>query len=271
MHWYIYEDPQETAAACALKIFSILSETLRAKEKATLAVSGGTTPKLLFRELAKASFDWSRVHLFWVDERGVPPTDSQSNYKLAKENFIEAAHFPEASIHRIQAELDPQAAAQLFAEDLRQFFKLEPGEFPRFDIIHQGMGPDAHTASLFPGELLIEDQKSLTAAVYVEKFHQWRITLLPGVLLAAHHTIMLVAGADKAEPLHTVLHGSYDPKKYPSQIVTKSSNRVLWFLDKAAARLMELPRRGGACCCFLRLGYYQNRPRAAWCCRFCFR
>jgi 6-phosphogluconolactonase len=101
------------------------------------------------------------------------------------------------------------------------------------------MGPDAHTASLFPGEPLIDDRENLVAAAYVEKFRQWRITLLPGVLLAARNTIMLVAGDDKAEPLHAVLEEPYDPKKYPTQIVKQSKGNVMWFVDKAAARLME--------------------------------
>jgi 6-phosphogluconolactonase len=239
IHSYIYEDPQETSAACAIKILSLLEESLAGAPAASLAISGGSTPKLLFGELAKAHFDWSRVHLFWVDERGVPPTDAQSNYKLAKEHLIDAAGIPASNVHRIQAELEPETAARLYAEDIRSFFGLEPGAFPAFDIIHRGMGPDAHTASLFPGEPLIDDHRNLVAAAYVEKFHQWRITLLTGVLEAARNTIMLVAGGDKAEPLRTVLHEPYDPKQYPVQIGTHDGRNVLWFLDKAAARLLN--------------------------------
>jgi len=239
LHWDIYEDPQETAAACCHKIFDLLKEALATRDQASLAISGGSTPKLLFAEMAQATFGWSRVHLFFVDERGVPPTDPQSNYKLAKENFVDAAGFPAANVHRIQAELEPERAVRLYADEIRSFFSLGPGEFPSFDIIHQGMGPDAHTASLFPGEPLIDDRENLVAAAYVEKFHQWRITLLPGVLLAARNTIMLVAGEDKAEPLHAVFEAPYDPKKYPTQLVTKSTGNVMWFVDKAAARLME--------------------------------
>ena len=238
-HRYIYEDPQETAAACCRKIFDLLKDALATRDQATFAVSGGSTPKLLFAEMAQATFGWSRVHLFWVDERGVPPTDAQSNYKLAKENFIDPTGFPVQNVHRIQAELDPQRAAQLYADEIRRFFSLQFREFPRFDIIHQGMGPDAHTASLFPGEPLIDDRENLVAAVYVEKFHQSRITLLPGVLLAARNTIMLVAGEDKAQALHAVFEEPYDPKKYPAQIVTQSQGNVMWFVDKAAARLVE--------------------------------
>jgi 6-phosphogluconolactonase len=239
MHSYIYDDPQQSSAAGALKILSLLEATLDGAPVATLAISGGSTPKLLFGELAKAGFDWSRVHLLWVDERAVPPTDSQSNYKLAKEHFIDPAGFPASNVHRIQAELEPGAAARLYAEDILKFFQLRPGALPLFDIIHRGMGPDAHTASLFPGDPLIGNHENLVAATYVEKFHQWRITVLPGVLEAARNTIMLVAGEDKAEPLRTVLHEPYDPQKYPSQIATHSGQNVLWFLDKAAARLLD--------------------------------
>ena len=236
---YISETAQEAAVQCAAEILELLRQSLDANPHATLAISGGSTPKLLFADLAESKFDWSRVHLFWVDERGVPPSDSQSNYKLAKETFIDPAHFPSANVHRIQAEVDAKEAARLYETEIRQFFSLAPGELPRFDIVHQGMGPDAHTASLFPGEPLIDDQKNIAAAVYVEKFHQWRITLLPGVLRAAKMTVMLVAGDDKAEPLRSVLSESDDPKKFPTQVAVNGRDNVVWFLDRAAARLLK--------------------------------
>jgi 6-phosphogluconolactonase len=239
IHSYIHENAEATSAACAVKILDLLKESLSAAPVTSFAISGGSTPKLLFAELAKSGFDWSRVHLFWVDERGVPPNDPQSNYKLAKDYLIDAAGFPASNVHRIQAELEAETAARLYAEDIRKFFGLEPGAFPKFDIIHRGMGPDAHTASLFPGSPLIDNREGLVGAIYVEKFKQWRISLLPGVLEAARNTIMLVAGEDKAEPLRAVLHEPYDPKKYPVQIGTHDGNNVLWYLDKAAARLLN--------------------------------
>jgi len=193
----------------------------------------------MFAELAQASVAWSRVHLFWVDERCVPPSDPQSNYKLAKDHFLDPARFPGSNVHRIQAELEPAQAARSYTQEIRQFFGLAEPEVPRFDVIHRGMGPDAHTASLFPDEPGIDDSKNLVAAVYVEKFRQWRITLLPAVLLAARHTIMLVAGADKEVPLRQVLHAPYDPKKYPVQIATYRNDHALWFLDRAAAKGLD--------------------------------
>jgi 6-phosphogluconolactonase len=240
IHSFIYKDANEASEACAVKVVELLRQAVAAKPNAAFAISGGTTPKLLFRELAKIGFEWDKVHLFWVDERCVPPMDSQSNFKLAKENFIDPAGFPSRNVHRVPAELEPEIAARSYADDIREFFGLSPDALPHFDIIHRGMGPDAHTASLFPGEPLIHDLENLTAAVYVEKFHQWRVTLLPGVLLAARNTVMLVAGEDKAEPLHAVLHEPYDPLSYPAQIAThQGRNQVMWFLDEAAARLIR--------------------------------
>jgi 6-phosphogluconolactonase len=235
---FVYESADAASHACAQKVLELLGRALSTQPRVTLAVSGGTTPRRMFADMAQADFNWTNVHLFWVDERCVPPTDSQSNYKLAKEHFIDPAHFPEANIHRVQGELAPTEAANLYAADIRSFFELVPGALPRFDVVHRGLGPDAHTASLFPGEPLIDDHKNLAGAVYVEKFHQWRVTLLPGVLEAARHTLMLAAGADKAEPLHSVLHEPYDPKRYPAQITTYDGEGVMWFLDKSAARLI---------------------------------
>jgi 6-phosphogluconolactonase len=236
---FVARDAQEASAACARKILELLADALAARPAASLAISGGSTPKLLFAELAHAGFDWSRVHLFWVDERGVAPDDPQSNYKLAREHFIDPAHFPPANVHRVQAELEPPIAAERYAAEIRRYFKLRENEFPQFDIIHRGMGPDAHTASLFPGEQAIDDHRNLVAAVYVEKFQQWRITLLAGVLEEARNTVMLVAGEDKAEPLRAVLSGPFDPKQYPAQIATRDRLNVTWFLDETAARLLH--------------------------------
>jgi 6-phosphogluconolactonase len=240
IHSLIYPDANEASQACAVRVVQLLQQAVAAGPTSALAISGGTTPKLLFRELAKMRLEWDRVHLFWVDERCAPPTDPQSNYKLAKENFIDPVGFPSRNVHRVRAELEPEIAARSYADEIREFFGLGPNELPHFDVIHRGMGPDAHTASLFPGEPLINDLENLTAAVYVEKFRQWRVTLLPGVLLAARNTVMLVAGEDKAEPLRAVLHEPYDPLSYPAQIATyQGSNRVMWFLDEAAARLIR--------------------------------
>src|SRR5262249_38612803 len=160
------------------------------------------TPKLLFEELAKANYPWDRVHLFWVDERAVPPTDPRSNYKLAEENLIIPAHIPRRNVHRIQGEITPERASEHYNQDIRRFFGLKDGEMPHFDAVQQGIGPDAHTASLFPGEPLIDDRDEISAAVFKDKLP--RVTLLPGALLSARHTIFLASGEDKAPAVRAV-------------------------------------------------------------------
>ena len=135
--------------------------------------------------------------------------------------------------------MEPHEAADAYAQDIREFFSLKPGEIPHFDIIHRGMGPDAHTASLFPGDPHIEDRDGIAAAVYVEKKQQWRVTLLPGPLMAAKHTIFLVTGEDKAPAVKSVIDEPYDPMKYPAQMSTHHGRGVSWFLDTPAARLIE--------------------------------
>jgi 6-phosphogluconolactonase len=238
MQWHAYRDTKTAAEACAGFVAARLEEALSGKDHATLALSGGATPKALFESLAARRFPWPQVHLFWVDERAVPPTDPRSNYKLAAEALLIPARVPQRNIHRIHGELMPEVAARRYADEVRDLFGLEQGEMPHFDVIHRGVGPDAHTASLFPGEPLIEDREGIAAAVYVEKLAQWRITLLPGVLEAARNTVMLVAGADKAEAVRAVFHEPHEPRRYPAQLASLHGRAVAWFLDQAAARLI---------------------------------
>jgi 6-phosphogluconolactonase len=223
-----FADAGAAAAHCAAQILQYLGDAPRS----TLAISGGSSPRGMFESFSTAPFDWHRVHLFWVDERCVPPTDAESNFKLANDTWLAPAKFPAANIHRVQTERDPQDAAEIYTEELRLVF----GEgVPQFDVIHRGMGPDAHTASLFPGDPLIDDRANLAAAVFVEKLNSHRVTLLPAVLLAAKHTVLLVAGADKAQPLADVLYGPHDPKQFPCQLAERDGCDVAWFLDTPAA------------------------------------
>jgi len=227
------------AEACASHVVAVLEEALESQELATLAVSGGTSPKWMFERLAASNLPWNRTHLFFVDERVVPPSDPASNFKLANEHLILPARVPQSSVHRVAGELAPQAAAQHYVEQIRRFFGLNEGDLPRFDVVHRGMGPDAHSASLFPGEPLIDDREGIAAAVFVPKFNQWRVTLLPGALLAAKHNVFLVTGPDKAEAVRAVFKEEYDPKQYPAQIASHHGRGVTWFLDEKAAELMD--------------------------------
>jgi len=233
---HILPDPAAAAAACARRVLALLNGAVSRRGLATFAISGGSTPKLLFGELAGSGFAWSHVHLFWVDERCVPPADDASNYKLALKHLIEPADIPEENIHRIYGEMEPHQAAARYEAEIRRLFELGSTELPRFDAIHLGMGPDAHTASLFPGQSLIDDREGIAAALFAPQFDQWRVTLLPGVLKAARNTVVLAAGADKAAALRAVLDGAYDPNKYPAQIV---AGQAEWFVDDAAANAVE--------------------------------
>ena len=229
-----YPDAAAAAQACGEHILDLLEGAIVARQTATLAISGGTSPKPMFGLFAKSGFQWEQVHIFWVDERCVPATDSQSNFRMANETWLAPAKVPAANIHRVPTELEPHEAARKYAEDVRTFLP--------FDVIHRGMGPDGHTASLFPGEPLIADREGVAAAVWVEKMHQWRVTLLPGVLEAARNTVVLATGADKAEALAAVLRGPYDPMKWPAQIGALGGNAT-WYLDRPASGLLgDLPK-----------------------------
>lgn len=231
-------DLSGAAIACGQWLTAALLRDLATAETVTLAISGGGSPKPMFRYLVDAPIPWDRVHLFWVDERAVPPTDPQSNFKLADELLIRPGKLLSANIHRILAELPPEEAAARYAEDIRQHFGLKAGEIPEFTAIHLGMGPDGHTASLFPGTPLIHDRAGIAAAVWVEKLKTHRITLLPAVLLRAKNTAFLASGDDKASMLDNVLNGDFNPQQYPSQLFAREGRNVTWFLDDAAAKMV---------------------------------
>src|SRR5581483_3887186 len=166
------------------------------------------------------------------DERCVPPDNGLSNFRMMRESLLDHIHLAHGQVHRIEAELIPDEAAVRYADNIRDALKLQAGKLPVFDVIQRGMGPDAHTASLFPGEPLIENVTGIAAAVWVEKIKQHRVTLLRGVLEQARYTVMLVSGVDKAEALKQVLTEPTDFIRRPCQI---AAARADWFVDEAAA------------------------------------
>ena len=238
-----FPNPLSAAQACGRRVIDLLAEALNTNEWATLAISGGSSPRPMFELFAASGFPWKRVHVFWVDERYVPTNDSQSNFRMANEFWLAPAKVPAENIHRVPTELEPHEAAHEYAENMKALFGVRPGSMPRLDVIHRGMGPDAHTASLFPGEPLItadhHQSGNIAAAVWVEKMHQWRITLLPAMLEAARHTVILATGPDKAEALHAVLQGPYEPLTFPAQIAAKEAT---WYIDEAAGAMLTEDR-----------------------------
>ena len=206
-----------------------------------VALSGGSTPKALYSLLAAdyADFAWSRVFLFFGDERHVPPTEADSNYRMVKESLLTKIAIPAENVFRVPAENpDAAAAASDYETQLRRFFELRPedrpGEFPRFDLILLGMGPDGHTASLFPDSPALDEQSRLVVANWVAKLNTHRITFTFPVLNRAAEVMFMASGADKADMLHQVLEGKSIPP-LPSQRVQPSDGNLLWMLDEAAA------------------------------------
>jgi 6-phosphogluconolactonase len=218
-----FATPALATEACAQAILDQLSAALESAPTASLAISGGNSPKPMFERFASTPFAWERVHVFWVDERAVPPTDSASNYKLANDTWLSKVP---VHAHRIRAEFLPKSAAEEYEGVIREHFHLSPGELPTFDVIHLGMGADGHTASLFPGEPLIADRAGIVAAVRVEKMHQWRVTLLPGTIQKAKLIAMLVLGADKQSPLQAAFSGPPNPFELPVQLANVPQTSV---------------------------------------------
>ena len=230
----ILNTPQELSQAAAAEFISLASTAIRDHEKFSVALSGGSTPKSLYSVLATATLSWEKIFFFWSDERHVPPDHPESNYRMAKEALLSIVPVPPENIFRVRAEeKDANVVAKDYEEALRSFFGLRPGEFPRFDLILLGLGPDGHTASLFPNTAALNETKLLVVANWVEKFKANRITFTYPVLNNAACVIFLVSGADKADMVRTVLEdGRAD---LPSQRVHPVNGRLLWLLDKGAA------------------------------------
>ncbi len=231
----VLDTPADVAKALADVFVGCGADSIRARSRFTVALSGGTTPKTTYQLLAtskyRSALDWKSVQVFFGDERCVPPDNSQSNYKMAREAFLTAVGIPDANVHRIRGEADPVDAASAYRDDLVDAL----GERPRFDLVMLGMGPDGHTASLFPGNDPLVDDAAFVRAVYASSQKQWRITLTPSVINNARTIVFAVEGAGKARTLKQVREGAYDPSKFPSQIVAPNDGRLIWLVDRAAA------------------------------------
>ena len=231
--------PQELFEAAAEEVVRAAREAVAERGRFSIALSGGSTPKSLYTLLAtngKASLPWDRMSFFFGDERHVPPTDPESNYRMAEETLLSKIPVAPANVFRIPAENpDAAAVAETYEQILRKFFVLQPGEFPRFDLILLGMGPDGHAASLFPGSAALQEKSRLVVANWVEKFKTTRITLTLPVLNAAHCVLFLVSGTEKAAALQAVLEGNASGEQYPSKLVRPTDGRLIWLVDRAAA------------------------------------
>jgi 6-phosphogluconolactonase len=239
--------PQELFAAAAEEVVRAANEAVAKRGRFSIALSGGSTPKSLYNLLAtnaRNTLPWDRMFFFWGDERHVPPTDPDSNYRMADETMLSKIPVPAANVFRIKAENpDAEAAALAYEQTLQRFFALEAGQFPRFDLILLGMGPDGHTASLFPGTGALHEKSRLVVANWVEKLKASRFTLTLPVLNSAACVVFLVSGTDKAPALHAVLEGDAPGEQYPAKLVRPTNGKLIWLIDRAAASQLTEGKR----------------------------
>lgn len=241
----IFPDAQFLAQAAVERFIEVVEGAILARGIASVALSGGSTPQMLYKLLASEPFseqvDWARVHFFWGDERCVPPDHPDSNYYRAKTVMLDFIPVPPENIHRIPAEQKPEQAAEQYEETLLRFFSSLATEAERsqasFDLVLLGMGEDGHTASLFPGTPAVQELTRWVAAQYVDKLAAWRISLTPAILNRARHVIFLVSGSGKRDALQRVVYGSYQPERYPAQVIRPEQGHVLWLVDEDAASL----------------------------------
>lgn len=244
-------DAARLAQAAAERFAVLGGEAIRGRGRFAVALAGGSTPRGMYQRLSSTfaeRVDWPRAHVFWSDERCVPPDDPDSNYRMAREALLDRVPIPAGNVHRIRAEAVPEEAAAEYESCLRKFFGQHSTAGPaagaprppRFDLILLGMGEDGHAASLFPGTAALSERNRWVIAHYVEKLAAWRITLTLAVINAAAEVMFLVSGARKAETLRRVLAGFDKPPALPAQMVRLADGRLLWLVDAEAASL--LPR-----------------------------
>jgi 6-phosphogluconolactonase len=244
----VFPSGAELAVAAAERFVAAAAAAIIATETFSVALEGGSTPRALFAVLGQPPYaeriDWPRVHLFWGDERCVPPDNEASNYGMAYEAMIRHVPVRPENIHRMRGEDPPATAAERYERELRAAFatptggpRIDPGS--RFDLVLLGLGTNGHTASLFPHMQAVREHTRWVMAENIEAVRMWRITLTPVILNASAELLFLVAGHDKAAVLRRVLYGARETAELPAQVIAPVAGRLHWFLDAAAAS--ELP------------------------------
>ena len=234
----LYETPEGLAEAAARAFVDRAAESIAERGRFAVALAGGSTPKATYEVLARdhaKDVDWPNVHVFFGDERTVPPDHEDSNYRMAREALLD--HVPVGSVHRMRGELPPDEAAASYEEELKEFFGEVP---PVLDLVMLGIGGDGHTASLFPETPALETTDRLVVANPVPKLETTRLTLTAPVLSAAREVRFLVAGGGKAEALAEILEGDAEPREYPAKLVRPPGGPI-WMVDHAAASALRDP------------------------------
>ncbi len=241
----VYPDAAAMALASAQLFAERVEHAVAQRGVARVALSGGSTPQATFKLLAdpagpfQATLPWDKLQLFWVDERCVAPDNPESNYGVCRDLLLSKVGIPAENIFRMEGELDPEEAASRYESTLRNTLKLEGAESPAFDLVVLGMGPDGHTASLFPHTDAINEIGRLAVANHVPQKDTWRITLTWPVINQGREVAFEMDGAGKAEMLEKVFLGPRDPESLPSQLIRPASGKLLLLLDKAAAAPLQ--------------------------------
>jgi 6-phosphogluconolactonase len=239
----VFADRSELMRAAADRVASIAERCIAERGRFDWALSGGKTPEDLYRLLSNPAYasrvDWARVHFYWSDERCVPPDHPDSNYRLARESLLDRVQPSEAQVHRLQGEVPPVLESKRYEGVLAANVVSAPGtaSTPRFDLILLGMGPDGHTASLFPGAKALKEADRWVVATCIEGRDVARLTFTPTLINAAAHVLFLVAGADKAGALASVL-GEPPHEPLPAGWIRPEAGELEWLVDHDAAILL---------------------------------
>jgi 6-phosphogluconolactonase len=237
----ISKNIEELSEQVASWMVDYIKNILQNQDRFTICLSGGSTPKKLYQLLASEDFknkiDWTKIHVFWGDERFVPFTDESNNAKMAFDVLLNHVSIPPAQIHRIRTDIEPEASAKEYEKILRKYFPatIHNAQGATFDLTLLGLGDNAHTLSLFPGYQLIHEQHSWVRAVYLKEQSMHRVTLTAPVINLSKRIAFLVNGQDKADALVHILEGTFAPDLYPAQIIKPGNGELFWFVDETAA------------------------------------
>lgn len=236
----LFDDGETLSRGAAERFAQLAGDAVRDHGRFSVALSGGSTPKRAYELLAQPPFrdsvPWAQVHLFWGDERCVPADDPRSNYRMTRLALLDHVPLPAANVHPVRGDMAPAQAAADYETQLRRFFGAGP---PRFDLVLLGLGENGHTASLWPGSASLDEKQRWAAEVFVAEQGIWRVTLTAPCLNQGAVVIFLVAGGGKAAVLQEVLHGAFEPRRLPAQLIKPVNGQLVWFVDKVAAAKLQ--------------------------------
>jgi len=236
----VWKTRNELEKSVAEKLIDVIGRSLKDNGRCCIAVSGGKTPKNVYRRMGQdetaVTIDWSCVHVFFCDERAVPPDHPNSNYGMIEREWISQISIPKENVHRMKGEIDPNIASNEYEQELRRFFGQDP---IIFDLVLLGIGVDGHTASLFPGADATLEKEACVRSTFVPQINSWRITLTVPVLNTAREIIFLAAGKGKASIVQRVIHANVLDTNLPASLIQPAEGTLYWMIDEEAGLLLK--------------------------------